>query len=314
MEKYFESILMSAILTCEGKYVSDFADRKGFTSLYPFTTESISGYLSLFDLNNKSLVTVGSSFDQVFNAALYGCYDQTVVDICPYAKFYFYLKKAALIALDYNSFLNFFCYVDFPRSFKYNEAAFNINSFLKIKPVLRFLDYDSYLFWDELFSLFEPIVIRQELFERDEYKIGVLKQMNPYLSDENSYRIMQKKVLNVNPKIMIDDVLDVVLPKTYDNIFLSNILQYDASNIKILVDRLNPHLNNGGRLLISYLYDTTRDTEYCKDWSAIYDLDKTFELLQDYNPTLESFTGVHGFIHDNVNCKDSVLVYRKRDI
>jgi len=65
------------------------------------------------------------------------------------------------------------------------------------------------------------------------------------LSDENSYRIMQKKVLNVNPKIMIDDVLDVVLPKTYDNIFLSNILQYDASNInrsgnlKIAADKIN---------------------------------------------------------------------------
>ena len=48
--------------------------------LYPFTTENIDGYLDLFDLKDKSLLTVGSSGDQVINALVMGCEDVTLYD------------------------------------------------------------------------------------------------------------------------------------------------------------------------------------------------------------------------------------------
>ena len=39
-----------------------------FYSIYPFTTENISGYIDCFDLDKHNLLTVGSSTDQVLNA------------------------------------------------------------------------------------------------------------------------------------------------------------------------------------------------------------------------------------------------------
>ena len=67
-----------------------------FTQIYPFTTENINGYLPLFDLNNKTLLTVGSSGDQVLNAVISGCKEIDVIDLCPFSQEYFNLKRAAI--------------------------------------------------------------------------------------------------------------------------------------------------------------------------------------------------------------------------
>lgn len=48
-----------------------------FSTIYPFTTEMISGYIEYMDVSCKSVLTVGSSFDQAFNALLYGAKDVT---------------------------------------------------------------------------------------------------------------------------------------------------------------------------------------------------------------------------------------------
>ena len=83
---------------------SDFEN--GFNKLYSFTTENIKDYISSFDLNNKSLLTVGSSADQAINAILNGCKDVTIMDINPFVKYYFNLKKAGMLTLDYKQFMD----------------------------------------------------------------------------------------------------------------------------------------------------------------------------------------------------------------
>ena len=72
--------LYKASSTCDGsfRYISE------FSKIYPFTTENISGYINYFDFQNKSLLTVGSSFDQVLNAYMCGVRDITLYDINPY--------------------------------------------------------------------------------------------------------------------------------------------------------------------------------------------------------------------------------------
>lgn len=99
MTKNFEQYLKYDIDICEGKFVD-----KIFAEIYPFTTENIYGYLNQFDLSNKSLLTLGSSCDQAINAIMHNCRDITVLDICPFTKFYFYLKKAAILSLSYEEF------------------------------------------------------------------------------------------------------------------------------------------------------------------------------------------------------------------
>ena len=100
----FETNLFKANSICEGNY--NYCTN--FSRIYTFTTENISGYLKYFDLKDKTLLTVGSSGDQILNAYFYGARDITLYDINPYAKYYIYLKVAAILSLDYKEFQYFF--------------------------------------------------------------------------------------------------------------------------------------------------------------------------------------------------------------
>ena len=70
-------------------------------------------------------------------------------------------------------------------------------------------------------------------------------------------------------------------------------------------------LNKDGILLISYLYETVKDSKYQEDWNLIYDLEKTLSILKEYHPEFISFIGVKGLKFNDENIKDSVLVYKK---
>ena len=93
----FENNLYSASSICEGK----FCYNSEFSRIYSFATENIAGYIDYFDFDNKSLLTVGSSGDQVLNAFYNGARDITLFDINEYAKYYVYLKISAILSLSY---------------------------------------------------------------------------------------------------------------------------------------------------------------------------------------------------------------------
>lgn len=80
-----------------------------------------------------------------------------------------------------------------------------------------------------------------------------------------------------------------------------------------MTDQMSKYLLDDGKLLISYLYQTTKDTSYQEGWQLIYDLDKTFQILEDYQDHLSliSFVGVDGLKFHDEKIKDSVLVYQK---
>ncbi len=306
----FKRLLMNAINKCDGKFVNDFA--KGFQLLYPFATENISGYINNFNLSNGTLLTVGSSGDQVINGSLFGCRDIVCLDICPYAKFYIYLKISCLLELDKSEFLRFLCYRDYPKTFKYNELAFNNDVYKKIKSTLRLLDYESYLIWDELFSNFRGLAIRKELFYLDEDKVNVIVKSLPYLQSDIAYNEARRKIMKTRLEIITGDILKTEIDRQFYSIWLSNIGKYlPIHSLKIMVDKVSKNLNDNGILLISYLYKTVRDTKYQQDWSPIYNLDKTFEILQEYNPDLIPFIGMEGIRFNDNTINDSIIVYRK---
>lgn len=172
----FENNLSNVISIFEGKlhYNSE------FSRIYSFTTENIAGYIDYFDLNNKKLLTIGSSGDQILNAFYNGARDITLFDINEYAKYYVYLKISAISSLSYQEFILFF-FRHNHHPFKKNKYMFSEEIFNKIKNNLRQFDYESYLFFDELFSLYLPDKIRDELFNDDEDRTIVIKGMNKYL-------------------------------------------------------------------------------------------------------------------------------------
>ena len=73
-----------------------------FFQLYLFSNENIGDYKSYFDLNGKSLLTVGSSIDQVINASLDNCSNITICDICPLTKYFYYLKDTVFHGIIFN--------------------------------------------------------------------------------------------------------------------------------------------------------------------------------------------------------------------
>lgn len=303
----FEEKLKCAIDLCEGKFIDQI-----FVEIYPFTTENISGYINKFDLDNKSLLTVGSSGDQVINASLFNCKDISVVDICPFTKFYFYLKKAAILTLSYEEFLEYFCYRNFYPHCKDNNNVFKKEIFLKLKQLLRLLDYESYLFWDELFSCYDPITIRKGLFEYDEDETFVLKATNLYLKDKESFGECKKSIKNINPRFIIGDLNSVKLDKNYDNIWLSNLGQYlEIEELKNIVDSLFENLNEEGKMLVCYLYTTIKDTKYREEWAKIYNLKEVNKVFKEYSLELTSFKSVKGILWNSEDVKDSILVYKK---
>lgn len=312
MNNYFENSLASALFKCEGIYTKDDDVRQGFSRLYPFTTENISGYIDKFDLNGKSLLTVGSSGDQVINASLFNCVDQTVVDICPYTKFYFYLKKACILSFSLKEFMDFFCYNDYPKFCHDNKDVFSKEKFEEVKDLLRVLDYESYLFWDEVFSLYKPEKVRRELFSSDEDRSFVLQGMNLYMKDEEAFSKAKVKIRGINPKFICEDIFKVNLNRTYDNVFLSNIGLYcGIDRLKELVGRLEPYVDD--KMLLCYLYKTEENTKYKKDWSEIYDLKKLKSSLVEYITSFDTFCGVRGILfEDEKYDRDSVLIYEKR--
>ena len=304
--------LESAIKRCNGELVADGNNNWNVYRIYPFTTENISGYIDNFSLIDKSLLTVGSSGDQVINAILHGCEDITLLDKNPYSKYYYYLKISSLLCLDIDTFMEFLRFKDYPKVFKNNKNVFKKEIYENIKLKLRLLDYESYLFWDELFQMFEPIDIRNSLFSLDEDRTYVISGCNNYLQNDISYYKAKEKVQKVTPKFIYGDLFKLDLEKKYDNIWLSNIGTYLPRHfIKIMTDKMSKLLNRDSQLLISYLYKTTKETKYEEDWSLIYDLEKIFDILKEYEPDLISFNGVEGLKFIDNSIKDSILIYRK---
>ena len=95
---------------------------------YLVPTENINGYYDLLDFNNKDILTVIGASDNVFNAILKGAKKIDAFDISIYAIMFYYLKEAAVKALDYDEYMMFF--FD-------NIHGFDKETFAKIKPYLN---------------------------------------------------------------------------------------------------------------------------------------------------------------------------------
>lgn len=307
----FEHTLQLAREKCDGKFVEQLARK--FYILYPFTTENIGGYIKEFRLKDKSLLTVGSSFDQVLNATLYDCQDITLLDTCPFTKYYAYLKIASLLELNRSEFFRFLRYQNYPQNFKYNPLLFNKEDYQKVFKTLRLLDYESYLFWDELFQNYDSKTIRDAIFfDEEEEKQRVIETINPYLRINYNYEETKKKIKKVKLEIIQEDLFQVKLNRSYDSIWLSNIGTHLMHHDKIMkmIKTMSVYLNENGKMLMSYLYDT--DESYRTGYYPIYDFRVTFENLKEYNPELISFIGMHSIIFNDDRTSDSILVYEKK--
>ena len=295
------------------KEILDTSNIVTFNRLYSFTTENINGYIDRFNLEGKSLLTVGSSSDQVLNAHFLGCNDITLIDINEFTKEFFHLKKAAIQKLSYKQFFKF---MSMEGTIIKNRKSFNLKTFNKIIDHIE--DLESKHFWKEIVTNFEPKEIKK-LFTPDVPFTYELKELNNYLQDKESYHKIKKTIKNLNPKFITANIYKYKLKRNYDNIFLSNIADYnEVDETYKLYNRLKNHVNAGGAILIAYLYGPN----YMSATRKINDIQKTEKLFSDAHTfSIRGREDIELRIREHSeegfgawyieNTPDDILVYRK---
>lgn len=303
----FEEILSSATDRCKGNIIEDAAYNVGFQKIYPFTTENISGYINIFDLKDKSLLTVGSSADQVLNAHLFGSNEIALLDINPYTKFYYYLKVAALLELDYNSFLSFLCSKIYTPSYRINLNLYDKKIFDKIKNTLESINKDAYVFWNTLFETFDSKTISDSLFTNDVHEELVLKKINPYLSSNILFDELKSKIKNLSISFYSENILDALLNENYDNIWLSNIGKWmNKEDLIRMINIMSKYLNKDGKLLACYSYKVSEE-EINEELNYI---NKILDL-PNFDSYTDSFDTTHVNSYSSKN-KDGILIYKRK--
>src|SRR5574344_2029720 len=124
-------------------------------------------YMNNFEKDLNNLIKITANQDT-------NCHNITLLDVCPYTKYYYYLKISAIIALNYQEYLRFF----YLNKQNYKEY-FNIDTFLKIIPVLKIVDYESYLLWNQIITQFHPEEIKENIFSSDYYATSISYAPHP---------------------------------------------------------------------------------------------------------------------------------------
>ena len=271
-----------------------------FEKILPFTNENIKGYYKKFDFKGKNLLTVGSSCDQTINALFNGCNDITLYDMCPYTKYYYYLKIAAIISLPYKEYIEFFYY-----NKENHNAYFNNDIYKKIANTLKRINYESYLLWNEIVKSIPTIDIKENIFSADFYDDSIITQINPYLKNATKYLQAKNQIMKTVMTFRNGSIYDLKPQRNYDNVWLSNIDQFyvDLPAMEGTIANLYSHLNDNGQILVSYIYETSKE-------NVLYtDLYKLFS--QYYSLSVYDFNGATGYLTGDKEIRDSVLILKK---
>ena len=216
----------------------------GFDKLYSFATENVQEYFNNLEIENKSLLTVGSSSDQVINGIILDAKKITLLDINPNTKHYFELKKAAILSLNRKEFIRFL----------YDDKL-NLEDYKKIKKELENNSKEDAIFWNELFKKYNYRQISKDLFSTDLLSKDTIIKENNYLTTRNSFNEIKEKIRYADVDFKNANIFDLknsLNNEMYDRIVLSNILQYieyfaknnEYKTIKKCFDNLCNHLEN----------------------------------------------------------------------
>ena len=237
-----------------GGYYDEKIHDAGFDSIYLFSNELIKDYINYFNMK-KSLLTTGSSADQAINAINKGCSEILVVDLNIYTRFFYNLKKAAIITLNINDFYQFFA---LDRHDIFNKYFFDI-----IKPVLKRIDYPSYVFWDGLLESYNGMNIYEGLFRTDEPKNMIKRGYNVYLQNNLEYLKTRDNIKRASVTFVNADLMTYNTDHKYDNIWLSNVLDH-VSNFEagFIFKNMLDCLEDDGKMLVAYLSYPLSDEDY----------------------------------------------------
>lgn len=235
---------------------SPFTKDARYESLYTFATEDMTSYFKEFKVTD-SFLTIGASGDQVINAINSGAKVVDVYDSNRLCRHAMHLKIAAIQALTYNEFLEYY-------------KTFSPFLFVKIAD---YLPEEELMYWGTLYSMYGPTntkggeYLNKLLFTYKRLDNDLIKSINPYLNPSN-YEKLRTSITQVTINYLDSDLYSLpkhIADRSYDAINLSNIYEYlNYSNDtrfkharkyrNFVINELYPHLNSNGTMLVSYLY------------------------------------------------------------
>lgn len=301
-----------------------------FDCLYPFCNENIGELFSYFDFRDKNVLSVLASSDQILDMHLRGAKNITTFDINWMTKYYYYLKKAAIMSgISFEEFVEYFCFEDYDKGC--NRTAFNQDTFERIR---NYLPEDMKIFWSRLYNSYSPQDIRVPygMFTIDENSKDVLSGTVAYFNEEN-FEILRETIHNLNINFINSDIktLPIYLEGKYDIMYFSNIIQYteglfknynELDNItnqksqllkfKNLLNQFYKYLVPGGYCLVGYLYEP----EYTDRDVAIFNKKLRKEIFNEDNYFYLYIRAVQNFQRkmkfDVISQKqDTCLVYKR---
>ena len=290
------------------------------SAMYVFTTENLVDYIKKLKPENKNVLTITGSGDQLINLALMGTRKIDNFDVNQNAYFITQLKLAALQALSYEEFLDFFCLYDgeeisnagtvyFQKKIGENDCAFSFKTYLQIKP---YLDETSAFFWNLIYEDFQfdgkKLATSSLFYSGTRY--SALKN-NAYLRDEESYLKARNMINNIQINYIECNLLEVhKLSDIYDIMLFSNVYDYlidewynvisEEDFVDYIESQASQRLSENGTIAVAYQYG------YKKRNYANQSLVKRI-LGQDY--TLEKRLPLEGM--KKVLIPSTVKEYRK---
>ena len=212
--------------------------------IYKFSNESIIDYQKYLKNRNNAFIVTASG-DQILNSILEGTTNITSCDVSRFPKYFFELKKAAILSLSKDEYLDFFLKDDNYDDILNDDIYDNIRN--------NMCDEDKE-FWDGLFQFFEGgEIYNSSLFSHEIVTPQLVISRNSYLQD-NNYNKLQSNIEKTNINHQIGNVRDIILneKKEYDLVNLSSIIYYYNGNYKELLESIK--LSDEG-IILTYLYD-----------------------------------------------------------
>lgn len=236
-------------------------DLKKYRPIYLFTNENIKAITDNISFKDREVLTVCSSGDQIFNMLLAGSKSIDSFDINIFTKYFYYLKEAAILSLSYHEFFEFFI----PSKMLIRNKVFSKDLFSKLESNIR--NKEASFFWNTLFEIYEgKKLYYSNLFILDRYPKNTYMKCNSYLTDEDKYNDLKKRLNTYQLSFKRIDISSEVAKKLdqkkYDIIYLSNILDTldistelsYAKKIKEIVIDLKKHLYSNGVIGVCYLF------------------------------------------------------------
>ena len=213
-----DNLIEDVLVICENYYDrSKFFDLEHpiqpfFHNLYSKSNEELYEFFPKLNLKNASVMTVGSSGDQVLYSLMFGAKDVVCVDVNPFTKFFYDFKVASI---------KHFTFEEFGEYFGHNKRSEQILNIEVYKQISHLLPEDSKYFWDNLFL--EVVSIPTMLFTCPTRK-------SHHSVNKKQYSTL-KKILNKPRPVKFEcgDIRNIsknLGDKKYDVILLSNIYDY----------------------------------------------------------------------------------------